>query len=255
MVNAISAHVRSTIRFSTTSKLGMRSWSLQAYETCPGSIDPDTGNLVLACEGCYADPSQGNYRFKPVRAVREANREDWQRADWEDDMVVQLAKDREFRWFDSGDCYHVKLARKMLGVMRRTPWCRHWFPTRMYKPHFKAEFRQIFDEMRALPNVAVRFSSDAIDGTYTRGLHDSAIAPSYDKALEMSYRSIAERDWVVACPAGQNEGQCGPCRACLNKDNAVTVYVAHGRKMSKVLAKHLISVAVEREAAPLPKAA
>lgn len=253
MRNAISAHVRSTIRFSNTSKLGMRSWSLQAYETCPGSKDPDTGNLVLACQGCYAKPDQGNYRFPNVRAVRESNREDWQRDDWESDMVAALAKDREFRWFDSGDCYHVRLARKILNVMRATPWCRHWFPTRMYKAHFKAEFRQIFAEMRALPNVAVRFSSDDIDGTYVPGLHDSAIAPSYDKALEMSYRSIGERDWVVACPASQNDGQCGPCRACLDKDNAVTVYVAHGRTMAKVLQKHSITVAHERT--PLRKAA
>lgn len=233
------------IRFSVTSKLGMRSWSLMAYETCPGSKNPETGLLVPPCEGCYADPEQGNYRFKPVQAVRQENREDWQRDNWADDMVASLEKDREFRWFDSGDCYHVKLARKMLDVMRRTPWCRHWFPTRMYKDHFKAEFREIFAEMQALPNVMVRFSSDSVDGSHTPGLHGSTIAPTYDKALELSYRSIESADWVVACPAGQNQGQCGPCRACLDKTNATTVYVAHGRNMRKVIAR--IPVVVERK--------
>ena len=132
--------------------------------------------------------------------------------------------------------------------MRATPWCEHWFPTRMYKAHFKPEFRAIFAEMAALPNVAVRFSSDAVDGSYEDGLHGSTIAPSYDKAYE-----IALRDGITLCPSSQNAGQCGPCRACWNADLPVTVYVAHGRNMAKVLKK--IPVTVEHTAAPLPKAA
>ena len=36
-----------TVKLSKTSKLdNVRSWSLQAVETCPGSIDPATGGLV-----------------------------------------------------------------------------------------------------------------------------------------------------------------------------------------------------------------
>jgi L-asparaginase II len=42
------------VKLSVTSKLdGIRSWSLQALETCPGSIASD-GELVDACKGCYA---------------------------------------------------------------------------------------------------------------------------------------------------------------------------------------------------------
>ena len=42
------------MKISTTSKLdGVRSWSLQALETCPGSIAAP-GVLVDACAGCYA---------------------------------------------------------------------------------------------------------------------------------------------------------------------------------------------------------
>jgi len=51
-----------TIRISVTSKLdGIRSWSLQALETCPGSIE-SPGVLVDACKGCYA--TTGNYNSK-----------------------------------------------------------------------------------------------------------------------------------------------------------------------------------------------
>ena len=57
------------VKLSKTSKLdGIKSWSLQAIETCAGSIDPATGGLVPACQGCYA--VGGNYVFPNVKAPR-----------------------------------------------------------------------------------------------------------------------------------------------------------------------------------------
>jgi hypothetical protein len=54
------------LKLSVTSKLdGIRSWSLQALETCPGSVNAD-GSLVPACSGCYA--TTGNYNFANVKA-------------------------------------------------------------------------------------------------------------------------------------------------------------------------------------------
>jgi hypothetical protein len=42
------------MKISVTSKLdGVRSWSLEALDTCPGSIAAP-GVLVDACAGCYA---------------------------------------------------------------------------------------------------------------------------------------------------------------------------------------------------------
>ncbi len=53
------------VKLSVTSKLdGIRSWSLQALETCPGSLGSN-GELVDACRGCYA--TQGNYRYPNVK--------------------------------------------------------------------------------------------------------------------------------------------------------------------------------------------
>jgi hypothetical protein len=75
----------------------------------------------------------GNYRFPNVKAPRVHNREDWKRDAWVDDMVSELDNDRYFRWFDSGDVYDIRLARKIYEVMKRTPWCLHWLPTRMHK--------------------------------------------------------------------------------------------------------------------------
>ena len=96
------------IKLSKTSKLdGIQSWSLNALETCQGSIGKD-GNLVPACQGCYA--TTGNYRFPNVRAPRDFNKEDWKRDAWVSDMVMALDSSRYFRLFDSGDMYDLRLA-------------------------------------------------------------------------------------------------------------------------------------------------
>jgi hypothetical protein len=205
-------------KLSKPGKMPCKSWSLQAIETCPGSRGAD-GELVPACRGCYA--TTGNYRFKNVRAVREHNKEDWQRADWVQAMVSLIGSDEYFRWFDSGDCYHVKLARKMLEVMRATPGTRHWFPTRMHK---FAKFRPILQEMEGLPNVVVRYSSDDIFGGLVAGANTSTIVPDPDHVPT----------GATMCDAYQRAGQCGDCRACWSKDTAVIAYPQHGQNMAKV---------------------
>ena len=127
------------IRLSETSKLdGIKSWSLQARDTCPGSVVK--GELVPACAGCYA--VGGNYRFPNVKQPRLDNQEDWKRADWVQDMAQALDSSRYFRCLDSGDLYSLELARKVLKVMEATPWVNHWLTTRMHK--FK-KFGPVFE--------------------------------------------------------------------------------------------------------------
>jgi hypothetical protein len=215
-----------TPRISVTSKLdGIRSWSLEALDTCPGSKGPD-GALVAACSGCYA--TTGNYRFTNVKAPRAHNRTDWQHADWVEAMVSALQNDRFFRWFDSGDMYALGLAEKILAVMQATPWVSHWLPTRMHK---FAKFGPVLAQMMALPNVMVRPSSDAVDGTYVPGVHGSTIVPSPE----------ALPDGVKLCGAYAHAGKCNGCRACYSKAVPVIAYPAHGVKMAKVIR---LSVAV-----------
>jgi hypothetical protein len=209
------------MKISVTSKLdGIRSWSLQALDTCPGSI-ASPGELVDACKGCYA--TTGNYiRFENVKVPRRHNREDWQRMAWCDDMVTALAKDTHFRWFDTGDMYTLALAEKILEVMKRTPWVSHWLPTRMHK---FPKFRQVLSEMQALKNVMVRFSSDSITGQYTKGLHGSVIIPTADDV----------KRGMTLCRAYENDGKCSGCRACYDKKVKVIAYPAHGKTMQKVI--------------------
>jgi len=208
------------IKISVTSKLdGIRSWSLQALDTCPGSIS-SPGVLVDACKGCYA--TTGNYRYPNVKAPRISNQSDWQRMGWVSDMVEALQNDRYFRWFDSGDMYTLGLAEKMLEVMRMTPWCSHWLPTRMHK---FPKFSIVLQNMAALPNVSVRFSSDSVNGQFTKGLHGSVIVAD----------STQTTKGMTLCRAYENAGKCSGCRACWDKKVKVIAYPAHGQKMQKVI--------------------
>ncbi len=208
------------VKISVTSKLdGIKSWSLQALETCPASKNAD-GSLVDACKGCYA--TTGNYNYPNVKAPRAHNREDWQRLEWVDDMVQALQDSRYFRWFDSGDMYTIGLAEKILEVMQRTPWVKHWLPTRMHK---FPKFRGVLTEMQALDNVMVRFSSDSVTGQFIDGLHGSVIVPTIDDVTPK----------MQACEAYQHGGKCNGCRACWNKSVPLIAYPAHGVKMAKFI--------------------
>jgi hypothetical protein len=116
--------------------------------------------------------------------------------------------------------YNLKLAEKIYEVMRLTPWCNHWLPTRMHKFDL---FKIILDKMNELPNVVVRFSSDSIQGEYIKDLHGSVIFPEGFKD-----------PYVYQCPSTLKHSKCDGCRECWNKDQKVIGYLQHGRQMKKV---------------------
>ena len=204
------------LKLSKASKMPCRSWSLQALDTCPASRDA-TGELVDACKGCYA--TSGNYRFPNVKAPRVHNREDWKRDTWVSDMIQELDNDRYFRWFDSGDIYDVRLARKILEVCEATPWVKHWIPTRMHK---FPKFTLVLQRLQSLPNVVLRLSSDSIMGETIEGPNTSTIATLED-APKGSF----------VCEAYTRGGKCDKCRACWDKGISVVTYIGHGKSMIK----------------------
>ena len=231
------------MKISNASKMPCRSWSLQAGKpskggTCPASIDPETGEYVDACKGCYA--LQGTYRFKNVKLSREHNMRDWKRDAWVSDMVLELDNERYFRWFDSGDMYSLKLAEKIYSVMTLTPWIKHWLPTRMHK---FTKFNNILRAMGELPNVCVRRSSDSVLGEYTAGLHGSTISGRLEKNENGKKVFIGEiPQGTELCRAFENGDKCGTCRACWSKDGNVITYPGHGSSMNKVQTLNLIKL-------------
>lgn len=206
-------------KVSKTSKLGTLSWSLQAVETCPGAVGDD-GQLVAACSGCYA--TTGCYNFPDTKKVRADNKAAWQEADWVAVMTKALQKQKYFRFFDSGDMYAIGLAEKIYELAKGLPNTKFWIPTRMHK---FAKFQNIIAKLNALDNVIVRPSSDNVDGTYTKGVHGSTILPD---------ATMADSNTFV-CSAPSQGGKCMDCRACYDKSVPVIGYIAHGKKMAKVI--------------------
>ena len=200
------------IKISNTSKMPCISWSLPAIETCPGAFE--NGELVEVCDDCCAN--KGFYVMESVRAPRLHNMKDWKRKDWVNDMITLLEKRKLFRWFDSGDMYTVDLANKIFEVVKNTPHCKHWLPTRMYK--FK-KFEKILNKINSLPNVAVRLSSDSTIGVtiHVKGFVSSTVVPKNTLALNN----------VWLCPSSKNGNKCGDCRACWNKEVKTVAYINH----------------------------
>ena len=174
----------SSIKFSGTGKMPCFSWSLEAFTTCAGAVDIVTGKVVDACEICYA--RGGFYAMKAAKALREHNKKDWKRPEFVPEFIVKLDNSRYFRWFDSGDCYTVKLAWKMYAIMKDTPWCKHWFPTRNHKFD---KYKEVHDAMALLPNVVVRFSSDSITGGLVDGATTSTIVPYVETPVDFTGKS------------------------------------------------------------------
>ena len=144
-----------------------------------------------------------------------------ERKEWLRDMVA-IGSSAYFRWFDSGDVYDVRLARKIEQVIARTPDTRHWLPTRMHK---FAKFRLALRAIESLPNATVRYSSDSVNGETIAGECTSTIVPDAESATS-----------ATVCRAYERGGKCGDCRACWDRSVEVVAYVAHGRKMARVIA-------------------
>lgn len=224
-----------SVRLSSASKMPCSSWSLPALYTCPGAIGGD-GKPVPACSRCYA--LQGRYLFGSVKSVRDHNRDDWQRTEWVADMVAAIGSDPFFRWFDSGDVYHPVLASKILKVMQRTPNTKHWLPTRARKDN---DILSYLEEMAKLPNVVVRHSADAIDGS------------TDDVAQFANFASITSNDaqaaskvgrGKVVCQSSKRGGRCGPCRACWSQKVVEVTYPLHGGKVSEKTIDRILAPAM-----------
>ena len=202
------------VLLSKASKMPGKSWSLQAGDTCPGSINPVSKEVIEVCADCYA--KTGFYRMDNVKAPRLHNRKDWKRTDWADDMVAALDNERWFRWFDSGDIYTAALAQKIYEVARRTPWCNHWIPSKSYNI---PKIRYWLDRLKELPNVSVRFSSPSTNGVYTTE-HGSVVVQSVTDTISNG----------KMCDAYTRGGKCGPCRACWDSSINLIVYPLHTPK-------------------------
>jgi len=211
------------VKLSSPGKLPCKSWSLPARQTCTGSRDKH-GNIKLSCASCYA--VKGNYTWKATKALREFNRRNWRDTDWVMQISDMLQDSDVFRWFDSGDIYHPKLAEKIYEVMKTTA-TQHWLPTQSYSNPKVLPWLQ---KMQKLPNVMVRYSSGQINGGFLKQHGSTIVQLKQIREGNISEEKIHVCKVYKDPQTGYDVRKCdegGKCRACWSKEVPVVAYVMH----------------------------
>ena len=157
------------------------------------------------CFGCYA--FKGNYaRYPAIKAAQYRRLESLDDKRWVQAMTVLVTGFEVFRWHDAGDIQSVEHLRQIFEVCRNTPGTRHWLPTQERK------YLMAIDPGEVPANLVIRLSSSKINGPEP-------------KAWEHS--SSVVTDGSETCPAPDQGGKCGSCRACWSPDVKHVKYGKH----------------------------
>lgn len=178
------------------------------------------------CEGCYAKrlesirPSVRIGHDNRTAAVHFATEHPMHMLKWVTAMVnlidhryhnVTKKKDRVFRWHDSGDIQSVKHLHMINMVALELPTIQFWLPTK--EKAMVNKYLRTYGGFE--PNLMVRVSAPMIDGAPLKGY---PFTSTVHKALE----PIGH-----VCPAPQQNGECGSCRACWSNDVPNVSYHKH----------------------------
>ena len=182
-----------------TSKMPGLSYSLPAWECKTGSKLRQVKGSV--CASCYA--LKGNYtRYKAIKAAQYDRLEKIKNSLWVAAMVVQVKRQKYFRWHDAGDVQDLDHLKKIYSVCRLTPEVKHWMPTR------EAWIKDHLDSKPA--NLVIRFSPPMIG-------QRNDTWPNSSMVVETG----------ATCPAPSQGGKCGDCRQCWDSDVKVVSYGKH----------------------------
>jgi len=182
-----------------TSKMPGLSYSLPAWECKTGSKLRKVKGSV--CSACYA--LKGNYtRYKAIKAAQYDRLEKIKNSLWVAAMVVQVKRQKYFRWHDAGDVQDLDHLNKIYSVCRLTPEVKHWMPTR------EAWIKNHLDSKPA--NLVIRFSPPMIGQRNDSWPNSSMVVES-----------------GATCPAPKQNNSCGDCRACWDPLVKVVSYGKH----------------------------
>ena len=160
------------------------------------------------CHGCYA--LKGSYRFPDVINAMERRLASLKDPRWVDAMSFLLndlagSKPRHFRWHDSGDLQNPSHLHKIIKVAQRTPTIQHWLPTK--------EKKIIQDYAGPIPdNLTIRLSAYKLD----------EVLPG-----KQFVTSAVSTTGKYSCPAYSNNGKCGTCRNCWDRNVPLVTYPQH----------------------------
>jgi hypothetical protein len=197
---------RITGGLSATTKMPCPSWGISALRCRIGAVLATKEGTT--CRDCYA--LGGRYRFPTVQRKLEERYQGLFHPLWTPAMVflIRYFCDRYFRWLDSGDLQGVSHLRNICTIATHTRDVLHWLPTREY-----AVVRTCAD---AIPeNLTVRVSAPQIDGE----------PPSWWPVT--STVMSAQQQGEGLCPAPEQQGRCGECRACWDRAIVNVAYRLH----------------------------
>ena len=191
--------IKITEGFTRTSKMPGLSYRLPAWECKTGSKLRKIKNSV--CSMCYA--LKGNYtRYKAIKAAQYDRLEKIKNSLWVAAMVVQVKRQKYFRWHDAGDVQDLNHLKKIYSVCRITPEVKHWMPTR------EAWIKNHLDSKPA--NLVIRFSPPMIG-------QRNDTWPNSSMVVETG----------ATCPAPKQNNSCGDCRQCWDPLVKVVSYGKH----------------------------
>lgn len=174
------------------------------------------------CHKCYAlrlqkmRPSvdQGwTANYLKATTLIERNPAQWAAAAaFQINRMAQKTGEMFHRWFDSGDLQSVEMLAAICMVAEQTPDIAHWLPTREAKmvKAFKANGGVV------PANLIIRISSTMIGDAPVRGHENTSTV----------HRKGTTPEGHI-CPASQQGGNCGDCRACWSHDVANVSYPLH----------------------------
>ena len=196
---------------SQTSKMPCPSISLDAEWCNTGSKLAKKKGTV--CFDCYA--KKGFYRMPNVKKAMERRWNFFYSKEFIPEMVKKLIPYNLFRWFDAGDMQSVNMGLDILEIAEKTPWCRHWIPSKEY-----LWWREILVKKELPFNVTLRISTPKHDNKPIKGFSHTST----------TYSSKSSEAFVgFNCPAhihkkDYGKYECGNCNACWNKEISNIAY-------------------------------
>lgn len=216
MNKTVAIHFVGTL--SNPSKMPGKSIGLPAKECITGSkLRAKEGSVCSKCyamKGCYTwgvvQKAQYN-RLDKLKSALDKTNTSVTPNDWITAMVSLIGKEKYFRWHDSGDIQSFEHLWMICQVAKRTPNTKHWLPTK------EAGIIRKFLKADIIPdNLCVRVSSPNIDQK-----------PIKTNGLIQTSTVHTRQAFSYECPAYQNAGKCGECRACWNKTIDNVSYPKH----------------------------
>jgi hypothetical protein len=210
--------------FGEPSKMPGLSFNIPASLCKVGAILRERKGSV--CEHCYA--RKGRYVFPGVQHAMNARLAFTRHPLFVQAMVSLLSTAQRqckgfvpfFRFHDSGDIQSREHGNAIVDIARSLPSISFWLPTKEY-----SHARGI--EKIAPVNLCVRVSNAMVE-------HDSFNSKLLSRDSYPNQSTVWKRGFVrelvdgeVFCPAPKNDGKCGDCRACWNRDVFRIVYREH----------------------------